>query len=853
MTVRPGVVLGPYEILSPLGSGGMGEVWRARDTRLQRDVAIKVLPAELASDAERRVRFEREARAMAALSHSNVIAVFDTGVHEGAPYIVEELLDGESLRARLNAGPLPTLAAVEIAASIARGLAAAHEKGIVHRDLKPENVVLTRQGNVKVLDFGLAKLVDGTPLDQAGTLSRVPTGATEAGHVLGTLGYMAPEQVRGGAVDQRADLFALGVVFHEMLTGANPFRRDTTVETLSAILKDDPADLATPPLAFPASLARVGAHLLEKDPAKRFQSAADVLFAFELATHVPGEPGRKVSAPSKRSKATLALAVLAAVLMAAVTAWMGFRRGRTSGPLQLDFLPVTQQRGTVTGARFTPDAQSVVYSASWGGAPSRLYLRRLDADDPFAIGPQDTALLSVSRQGELAVLLEPRLVAPFTRVGTLARMPLSEAGPRPLAEGVADADWAPDGDGLAVVLEVGGHQRLEYPRGTALYETSGFFTGLRFSPDGRTLAFIEHPSRANEMGFVATVEIQSRERRAFMETMDFMRALAWSPDSREIWYGGDTGAHRVGLAGRGRLVVSLPQPTETCDHAADGRLLLLQQASRVGMGGVVDGVERDLSWLAWSLVMDLTPDGGQAVFSEFTARAGRVGTVALRGLDGGPVTELGSGVATGASPDGRWVAAVRGLENDTLVLLPIGPDKPRELASGPVRSHLHVRFLPDSRRVVFAGAEPGGEPRLYEQSIDGGAPRRISAEPIGFGILAVLRDGSAVVTPGPDGILLLCGLDGSRRTIAGSRPGDQPIRCSADGRAVFVHRLAEVATQVERIDLASGERMVVRKLAPADPSGVRWVSPVAMDVEARRFVFSYSRVLSDLYVANSVR
>jgi eukaryotic-like serine/threonine-protein kinase len=831
----------------------MGEVWRARDTRLQRDVAVKVLPPDVAGDAERRLRFEREARAMAALSHPNVIAVFDIGFHDGAPYIVEELLEGEPLRARLKAGPLPSVAAVEIATAIARGLAAAHGKGIVHRDLKPENVVVTREGTVKVLDFGLAKLVGAGPPDEAETLSRVPTGATEAGRVLGTVGYMAPEQVRGASVDHRADLFALGVVLHEMLAGANPFRRDTGVETLSAILRDDPPDLAKAPPAVPASLARIGARLLEKDPARRFQSASDLLFALELAADLRGGPQRAMPATVRRSRAIFALASVAAVLIAAAAAWVGFRRGLGAAPLKLDFLPVTQQRGTVTGARFTPDTQSVVYSASWGGAPTQLYLSRLDANDPFTIGPVNTALLSVSRNGELAVLLEPRLAGPFTRVGTLARMPISQADPRPLAEGVADADWAPDGSGLAVVLDLGDRQRLEYPRGTALYETGGVLTGLRFSPDGRTLAFIEHPSRGDESGVVATVEVASRERRAFAQTIDVARMVVWSPDGREIWYGGDTGMHAVGPAGRRRLLVSLPQPTETCDRAADGRLLLLQQTSRVGMASVVDGVERDLSWLAWSLVMDLTPDGGRAVFTEFRARAGTVGTVALRGLDGGPVTELGAGFATGVSPDGRWVATVRGVEDDTLVLLPIGAGDPRELPSGPVRNHLHARFLPDGRRVVFAGSESGGGFRLYEQSIDGGSPRRVSAEPLGFGVIAVLPDGSAVVAAGPDGRLQLFGLDGSVRAVPGSGPGDYPSRCSADGRAVFVHRLAEVATQVERIDLASGDRTVLRRLAPADSSGLRWVSPVAMDADARRFVFSYSRVLSDLYVASSRR
>jgi serine/threonine protein kinase len=244
MTLAPGTKLGPYEILAPLGAGGMGEVYRARDSRLGREVALKVLPESFSKDADRLRRFEQEARAVAALNHPNILAIHDIGENVGAPFIVSELLEGSSLRAELEHGPLSARKASDYAAQIAQGLAAAHDKGVVHRDLKPENIFLTKDGRVKILDFGLAKLTtkgEGAKGQSDGlTLTSSPT---EAGMVMGTAGYMAPEQVRGAAVDSRTDIFAFGAVLYEMISGKRAFRRDTAAETMTAILKEEPPEL----------------------------------------------------------------------------------------------------------------------------------------------------------------------------------------------------------------------------------------------------------------------------------------------------------------------------------------------------------------------------------------------------------------------------------------------------------------------------------------------------------------------------------------------------------------------------------------------------------------------------------
>jgi len=329
MSLETGSRIGPYELLGLIGAGGMGEVYRARDTRLGRDVAIKVLPGEFAADPERLRRFEREAKATAALSHPNILDVHDVGTHEGVPYLVEELLEGESLRERLARGSIPVREAAGIAMQIAHGLAAAHEKHIVHRDLKPENVFLTREGTVKILDFGLAKLVETIPTGEADTLTHAPTGATEFGRVLGTVAYMAPEQARGMPVDQRADVFAFGVVLYEMTTGERPFRGETATDTLAAILKEVAAPL---PAGVPPQLAAVIERCLAKDPEQRYQRGSEVLAALEgtrLEGPAPFWP--IVTRAARRRPWLLAANTAVALAVLALALDVGGLRGRILG------------------------------------------------------------------------------------------------------------------------------------------------------------------------------------------------------------------------------------------------------------------------------------------------------------------------------------------------------------------------------------------------------------------------------------------------------------------------------------------------------------------------------------------
>ena len=313
MPLTPGTQLGQYEILSALGAGSMGEVYRARDTRLDRDVAIKVLPELVSMDRDRLLRFEQEAKAAAALNHPNILGIYQMGAYLGMPYLVLELLEGKTLTESIRRGPLPMRKVIDYGVQIASGLAAAHEKGIIHRDLKPDNLFVTKDGRVKILDFGLAKL-----LQPKQTVGNVAATLTLPGMALGTVGYMSPEQVRGFPADQRADVFGLGAILYEMVTGKQTFQRPTSADTMSAILNDELPSMGQLTPEIPAGLERVIRRCLEKDPAQRFQSASDLAFALEALSDAPlsSASGIRV-APKEEPKRSRTTWVAAGVAVAA--------------------------------------------------------------------------------------------------------------------------------------------------------------------------------------------------------------------------------------------------------------------------------------------------------------------------------------------------------------------------------------------------------------------------------------------------------------------------------------------------------------------------------------------------------
>ncbi len=444
MPLIPGTKLGPYEVVSAIGAGGMGEVYRAKDTRLGRNVAIKVLPESFARDSDRLLRFQQEARAVAALNHPNILAIHDIGEQNSSPYLVSELLEGDSLRVELEQGHLGSRKAVDYAVQIAQGLAAAHEKTIVHRDLKPDNIFITRDGRVKILDFGLAKLTSAGELPESATLT---SAVTEPGKVMGTVGYMAPEQVRGANVDTRTDIFSLGAVLYEMVSGRQAFKRDTAAETMTAILKEDPPELdeATQPVS--PGIQRIISRCLEKKPEQRFQSAKDLAFALEAITGTGTKSAAShaiVDAEKSGSWKRWAIPVAGIPLALIIGAGIGWLM-RTAPSVVAPFRQASFHRGEVIRARFAPDGKTLVYSAKLNGGPVDTYVLREDYPEPVAAGLQGAIVEAVSRQGQMAVLVNPQYFAHKSWLGILATTPMGGSAPREIMENVSEADWAPDG------------------------------------------------------------------------------------------------------------------------------------------------------------------------------------------------------------------------------------------------------------------------------------------------------------------------------------------------------------------------------------------------------------------------
>ena len=861
MSLAVGQALGPYTIVGPLGAGGMGEVYRARDARLNRDVAIKVVPPSVAGSAEAVARFERESHAVAALSDPNILTIFDVGLSNGQPYAVMELLEGETLRARLARGPLPVRKAVEIAAQIARGLAAAHDKQITHRDLKPDNVYLTPTGGVKILDFGLARTTS-----EASDLTRLesPTmaPATTPGTVLGTVGYMAPEQVRGESADHRADIFALGCVLYEMLTGERAYRRETAAETMSAILREDPPDPSTLNVTVPPGVLRALRRCLEKRPQERFESARDLAFALESAADSTSTSST-VALPRLRDRRRLLIAVgglaLGTVLGVAGARAISGPSAEPNASLQARFRRLTFDKGTIRDGRFTPDGQSIIYGAAWNGLPLKLFMVRADSPESAPLSLPNARLLSVSRTGELALSLSHTFEG-WMGDGTLARSSLLGTAPRVMAEHVREAEWAPDGGDLAVVRRVGGFERLEFPLGKVLYQSSGYISDIRFSPSGDRLAFADHPVYSDDAGAVAIVD-RNGQRTTLSDGWISIHGIAWTKDGSEVWFGGTKGAAVSGDGifavtpnGRLRSVIVGPTRYKVLDIASDGRVLISHDRDDKVVEALMAGnaTPVDVSLRANSSATWVADDGGSLLIADLAAASYQ--TYFLK--SGATPVLLGAGQPSSLSPDGRWAVATP-VDGRPIFLHPTGPGESRQLPDPENIVFDSVGWL-DATHIIGFGHKVGERSQGYIQDMNGGPPRRftpegMTAKAARWWTLPISVDRTRVVaTDEHDAAMIFPVNGGAPQPIPNLKADDIVVQWSADGGGLLVAHHEGLPWVVERLDLTSGQRTPSVTIRAHEPAGLR-LSVFGISRDAKYYVHTYARLLSDLYVVEGLK
>jgi len=860
MLLSTGTKLGPYEIVAPLGAGGMGEVYRATDTRLARDVAIKVLPASFANDPERLRRFEQEARTVAALNHPNILGLHDIGTYQGSPFLVSELLEGETLRKRIEAGSIPTRRAVEYALGIAHGLAAAHDKGVVHRDLKPENVFITNEGRVKILDFGLAKLVrEEHSLETALTVTS-PT--TTPGMVMGTIGYMSPEQVRGEPSDARSDIFSFGTVLYEMLTGKRAFKRDSHVESMMAILKEDPPELNETGWQGPLGLQRILTRCLEKNPAQRFQSASDLAFAIESLSGTGTSPGLATAAAAAvaaddlsavRKWTALLGAGLLCMAVGAIAAWTL----RPKRPVPT-FQRLSFERGTLVRGRFAPAAKLVVYSGVLTAGLPDTYMLREDYPTSVPAGLHGAMLLDLSKQEDMAVLVRPHFYGQYQWGGTLARVPIGGTTPRELLDNVYDASWAPNGNDLAVIVSNGDRWQVQYPLGKVLLETDNWLSDIRVSPDGKRVALFQHPPASRDDRGVVLLLDQNGKGKVVSSEWEAMEGMAWRPDGREVWFAAaQTGAaycvRATNEKAEERTVYCGTSGTRLHDIAANGRALVSADVQRLQMIGVEHSTkeEKELTALASMLNPRLTPDGNVLVATDATERGGTNYAVYAEKMDGSAPVKIGEGgYGTDISDDGKFVLVLMPGDNHVQIV-PVGAGDTQVLQWQGFQV-TGANWFPDGQHILLRGNPTGQVVGLYLTDRSGSTPKMLMKEAPPWS--DVMPDGKHLLYLTAGTLVERSIEDGSEKKLRKLESNEMPIEWSSEPGKLYTETTTATAIRVDRVDLASDHRETWYELTPKGAEGAMLtVEEVAVTPDGKRLVFNYLVDLGQFYASENLQ
>jgi serine/threonine protein kinase len=868
MTLRAGDRLGPYEITALLGTGGMGEVHKARDTRLGRDVAIKVLPAHLSANPELRARFEREARAISQLNHPHICSLHDIGSQDGVDYLVMEHLEGETLAGRLAKGSLPLTDVLRYGSEIASALDCAHRSGIVHRDLKPGNIMLTK-GGAKLMDFGLARPMRLSPV--AGALSESPTGSrpiTAEGTIVGTFQYMAPEQLEGKETDARTDLWALGCVLYEMATGERAFEGTSQASLIAAILKEQPRPILEVQPMVPAVLRAIVERCLEKQPEERFQSARDLGFALET---LGGSGSRCIGTaemlPSRglsRVPALAAGSVLgAAIIFLAVglawwQQWPPFRV-----PAQPTYERITFRQGSVMAARFTPNGREVLYSAAWEEEPLQTYSVSLENLQEQPVGPSGANLLNLTAKGDALLLLgarqrpdvpaTPTTASGFT--GTLAVAPwVGQLVPRERLKGVLAADISPDGT-LAVVREEAGRCRLELPPGIVRAETAGTFGPVRFSPTGEFLAFDEHPVESELTSRVSLLDLRTGQAKVIIGPSDWLEGIAWN--GSELWCSVLDSIVAARPDGSTREVLKLLGYVILEDISPSGRVLVSRHDWRFGLlafgeeGAPPQIISRD----TWPWLEDLAADG-RIVFAEQLNP--KTGGLYVASGDGMAAVKVGGEDTSFASlaPDRPWLASWYQGPPPRIVVLPTGAGEPRELAAAGLEACNGLGWTHDGR-ILVSGFEAGRGKRIYLQDPEKGSLTPVTEEGIysdAFTPPKVSPDGTSFLARSKDGVVIVPLREQSAepRLVKGVEVGEKVVGWCADSRKLFVVRWGPLPLQVWTLDPDTGRREKARTI---DPKGYRGPSAenIFLTPDGKRGAMMTRLWHSELYVVTGLR